>query len=266
MSTASVWKDARREISAANDQLTSTLDSAPESDDGTGRMIARIAILALLAIVAEPPVNTTAEATPELPSSRNQVAAALADVGKQYGLDAVRLQSHLMQNSLQAGALLSVGAGVGGTEQRSGENVLVLNLETGIVYNDADSDPASYPQLIWSDIVEPTLLQFRALDIPAPGLALKVSYQHASYDDRDELLRRLPSNPPKTKLLVFYLATKNIVDLANSRITASELLARTDITLDGEPKRIELPTPAAIEPPTPPPSDSFRLFPETPDS
>lgn len=201
-----------------------------------------------------------ADATPKQPSSRGKVARALAETSQQYGLDAVRLESHLLQYTLQAGSILAASARIDGTRQSQGMDYLIVVLETGIVFNESDVAPTLYPLRIWMEIVEPTLRQFRTLDIAADGVVLEISYQHATYTDRDDLISRLPSRPPERDDLVFYLLKQDILDMVHSRTTASDLLARSQVDRNGRSIDIDLPD-GASGPAAPPPTPGTRLLP-----
>jgi hypothetical protein len=199
--------------------------------------------------------------TPELPSPRNEVRAALQKVAETYGRDAVRLQSHLLQNALEGGSVLPASVGVQGVEQHEDRTFMTMNLETGIVYNDASGDdPARYPERVWRDVVEPTLRQFSTLEIPADGIVLRIAYQHGRYRGRDELLRLVEQAALTSDLLTFRLLNADAVAMASAQLSASEALARATVTLNGKAEQIDLG--ASGETPAPsPPTPARRLLP-----
>jgi hypothetical protein len=181
-----------------------------------------------------------AQPTPDLPSTRGEVAAALQAIEHKYGRDAVKLQSHLLNYALQGGSDLEANVAIRGDDSRDGKTYMAVVLETGIVYNDKGETAGRYPERVWIDIVDPTLRQFETIEVPTDGVALHISYRHAAYDDRTDLYRKMRENTPSPDVISFHLLSSDVIDMVHARITSSELLRRSRALLNGEPVAIEL--------------------------
>jgi hypothetical protein len=199
----------------------------------------------------------------ELPSSSREVAQALDELRERYGLDAVRMQSHLLRYALEGGSILTASAGIRGfDEQEGGKRALVFRLETGIVYDDGTVAREEQPVRVWTEVVDPTLRQFSTLDVSADGVALEIAYQHATYASRSELLRAIKDRPPATDELHLRLRVADIVDFVHARLSAAELLQRSLVSLNGEPADLRLPPSAHERRASTPPPARFELMPK----
>jgi hypothetical protein len=205
-----------------------------------------------------------AQATPELPSSKAEVADALSHLRERYGRDAVRLESVLLQYAIEHGSVLTASGGIKGVEQHGGHSFLVVRLDTGIVYDPASVPPAECPARVWIDVIDPALRQLGGLDIPADGIALSVSYQHGSYADRSDLQRRLREGSLATEVMDLHMLSQDVLDMIGTRIGPGDLIARSELRLNGLPLELRLPEDAARGPdrPAAPPTPAVHLMPE----
>ena len=197
---------------------------------------ARIAPIILVCIAT----RAIAQPTPDLPSSKGEVAAALQAIEHKYGRDAVKLQSHLLNYALQGGSDLEANIAIRGDDQRDGKTYMAVVLDSGIVYNDAGEAAGRYPERVWIDIVDPTLRQFETIEVPTDGVALHISYRHAAYEDRTDLYRKMRENAPPPEVVSFHLLSSDVIDMVHARISSSELLHRSSALLNGQPVAIEL--------------------------
>lgn len=220
--------------------------------------IPSLLLLPIFALCLAPPALAE-----ELPSSRREVAQALDELRERYGLDAVRMQSHLLRNALEGGSILTASAGIRGFDEREGgTRYLVFRLETGIVYDDGTVAREEQPARVWTEVVDPTLRQFATLDVPADGVALEIAYQHATYGSRSELLRAIEDRPPATDELHLRLRASDVVDFVHARLSAVELLQRSSVSLNGRPADLRLPPSAHERRAVTPPADGFELIPK----
>ncbi len=229
-------------------------------------MISRPLIAAATAafLLCAPAGIAAAQATPELPSSKADVANALQDLRDRYGRDAVRLESVLLQYAIEHGSVLTASGGIKGVEQHDGHSFLVVRLDTGIVYDPAAVSPEECPARVWIDVIDPALRQLDSLDIPADGIALSVSYQHGSYADRGDLQRRLQEGSLATEVMDLHMLSRDVLDMIGTRIAPADLIARSDLRLNGLPVDLHLPERAARGPgqPATPSTPAVRLVPE----
>jgi hypothetical protein len=195
----------------------------------------------------------------EEPSSRKEIIQALDELRDEYGLDAVRMQTHLLQGAIVGGSVLEASAGINGFEEQGGHRYLRFDVTTGIVYDDRSVKEPERPARIWADVVATTLKHFQTLDIPADGVALHIRFQHDAYRDRTELLRKQAEQPTASDEMHLRLGKGEITEFAHERLTANDLLEHAAVLLNGKPIRIDL---SAIVPAQPPSDPVVPLFPE----
>jgi hypothetical protein len=183
----------------------------------------------------------------ESSSTRAEIMRALHDVQSQYGADAVMLEGHLLAHAIQGGSILEAVVSVPGVEDRNGKKFLAFKVETGIIYNDRETDASARTARVWRDIAEATLRKFHTVTVPADGIALIVGYSHKSYVDEADLRARLSEGHGDPEVTAFYLLLSDMAELAADRITAQQLVDRSTVLLNGRTVRL------AIDAPTPRP-------------
>jgi len=181
------------------------------------------------------------------PSSKTEIFNAMQDVQRKYGSDAVMLQGHLMSQAVHNGAIGETVASVGDVENHDGKRFLVVQLETGIVYNDREISAAARPARLWSDIVEASLRKFHTLTVPADGIALRLGYRHREYDTEAEVRAHFREQPGTPESAVFYLLLPDVIDLLSDRITAQQLVERSTTLVNDTPAHFELAVPTPGE-------------------
>jgi hypothetical protein len=197
--------------------------------------------------------DSYAESPAELPSSKQEVASALAGLREKYGNDAVKLESQLLAYALQGGSILTASVAIPGIEEHEGRRYLRVELDTGIVYDDERDPPEKQPLRIWTDVILPTFLQFQTLEVPAEGLALNISYRHCRPDRRSEVLRRAREGDLASDVLSMRVLSEHVASLAKGELAAEELLQRDAPQLNGRPAKIEVVAATHAARPTPRP-------------
>lgn len=198
----------------------------------------RVAILSLLLLMSTIAVRGAAQATPELPSSKQEVSNALEALRDRYGLDAVKLESFLLQYAIEAGAVLTTSVGMDGVERIDDHGYLRIDFDTGIVY----ARPASGSHAaarIWSDIVEPTLRQFQSMQLAADGILLRVRFRR-SEDDVEEALRQRRQDSLPIEVVSFRILCRDVVDSVRSGATSKQLLERSVVLVKDRPTSLPL--------------------------
>jgi hypothetical protein len=183
----------------------------------------------------------------ELPSSKQEVSNALADLRDRYGLDAVKLESYLLQYAIQAGAVLSTAVTMGGLEDVDGATYLRVDFDTGVVFSAAQVSRVQAPARIWTDIVDPTLRQFRSMEIAADGILLRTRFRYSDSDDR-VMLRQRRSDSLRSDVVSFRIRCRDIVDSVRSDATPSQLLGRAVVLLNDRPATLVLEEASATRP------------------
>lgn len=202
---------------------------------------ARLALLLflLLALAFEPRVE--AQATRELPSSKQEVSNALADLRDRYGLDAVKLESFLLQYAIEAGAVLTTSVAIRGVAQLGDHSYLQVDFDTGIVYSALESPRSQAPARIWSEIVDPTLRQFENMQIAADGVALHVRFRQ-SEDSPLQILRERRQDSISADIVSFRILCRDVVDSVRTEASSAQLLGRAVVLVNDEPATLLLDT------------------------
>jgi hypothetical protein len=182
------------------------------------------------------------KATPDAEQSilRKEILRSLHDVERQYGRDAVMMEGQFLGQAIRSGSIVDAVISIPGFEERDGRRYLTVKLETGIIYNDRELAAATRPVRVWSDIVEPSLRKFQALNLPAEGVALVLTYAHKDYVDEADLRAHLRDSPGDPESVAFYILNPDVAELSANRITAQQLIDRGTVLLNGSPTHLVL--------------------------
>ena len=200
----------------------------------------------LHAVLGAAPVRSEEARTFEQPSSREEIAQAMQELERAYGKDAVALEGQLLGQAVRSGSILPAVVAVPGIRERDGARFLAFDLDTGIIFNDRDTDAVQRPAEVWTQIVVPSLQQFAALKLPADGVAFLISYRHRPYADLAELRAHLRDDAGPTEVAAFYVRLADAAELAAKRITSQQLVDRSIVLVDGTARRLRVPEPTPV--------------------
>ncbi|GIW39707.1 MAG: hypothetical protein KatS3mg076_0284 [Candidatus Binatia bacterium] len=211
----------------------------------------------LVAVACAAPAGARAQGGGEdgwqLPAPRDRIVESLSEVAARFGPDAVLLQAYLLNEALRSGSILETTVSAPDIDERSGRKYLALTLDSGLVFDDAKTDADERVRLVWVHVVERALKRQKTFRVPAEGIAVRVRYHHRRYRDEDELRRSLPTEGRgKLESVSFYLGLDDLHGFLADRLSAQQLLDRSEVRLNGSPYRVRLRAPAGPEPPAPP--------------
>ena len=166
-------------------------------------------------------------------STRTEIMRLLHEVQSKYGSDAVMIEGHLLGQTIEGGSILEAVVSVPGIEERDGKKFLAFKVETGIIYNDHETDAPVRTAKAWRDIVEATLRKFRTLTVPADGIVVTLSYAHKTYADEADLRAHLHEGHGAAEVAAFYLLLSDVSELMTEHISAQQLLDRSTVLLNG---------------------------------
>ncbi len=191
---------------------------------------------------AAPVAPESAAATPAPPDSLDDIPSAKpADVSRllrkvriRHGDDAVVIQTHLLLNAMQKGAVLATGVRVDRVEEKHGKRYLNFMLETGYVFDDSTRDRTERAQILWATIMEPTLSRLQdGLQVhKAEGLVVQMQYYHRPYRSAEEL-RATIHEPGTSEEARFYVLASDVDDVIRGKTTVRNLVTQTRTTIDG---------------------------------
>jgi hypothetical protein len=196
-------------------------------------------------------VPAQAQVKDELPSSKEEISNALAALRDRYGLDAVRLESFLLQYAIEAGSVLTASVAMRGVEEIDGHTYLQVDFDTGIIYAESSVPRLQAPARIWSDVVDPTLRQFNSMQIAAEGIVLHIHFRR-SEEDIMEVLRERRQDSLPSDVVSFRMLCRDIVDSVRSDRTSVQLLDRAVVLLNEHPTTLHLGATAAKRSPRAP--------------
>jgi len=107
------------------------------------------------------------------------VADQLRDIADNFGPDAVVLQVKLMMKSLAAGALRPTQVRVVGPSEepnQHGETLLVIDTDTGLLFDTSTTTRAVMEEKIWNDIAGSALAEMSSFNIEPKGLKLQFNF------------------------------------------------------------------------------------------
>src|SRR5262249_37596742 len=175
----------------------------------------------------------------DTPSSHPTVTAMLEELRAKYGTSAAAFQGHLLNFAIQGGSVLEAKVSIAGIEPRGDLRYLRFNLDSGIVYDDAQARDVQLAR-IWSDIVEPSARRAAELSFPADGIALWITFYHGTYSDPVDLQRQLGANRIMPIEAAYFVPGRDAAELSTGQITRPEFAARTEVQVDGQPAHVNL--------------------------
>jgi hypothetical protein len=187
------------------------------------------------AVEATPVPPRPPDSLDDIPSAKPQdVARVLRKVRQRHGEDAVVVQTHLLLNAMQKGAVLATGVRVDRVEEARGKRFLRFVLETGFVFDDSTRDRVQRAQILWATIMEPTLARLEdGLQVEhADGMVVQMQYFHRPYRTADELRTHI-DEPGTAEEAQFYVASADLDDVVRGKRQLRDLLSRVRTTIDG---------------------------------
>ena len=205
--------------------------------------------LAIVCLVGlQPPAR--ADEPPEPGTSHRDIVTHMQQIRAQYGDDAVLLESGLLSHTVQTGSLTEAGVSIEGIQARGERHFLTFQLQSGIVFNDRDTNATDRVVHAWG-IVEKSLRQFRALTVPADGLAVVLNYHHTTYADEGAMRARLAHEKGEAEAAAFYLLGTDVGEFLSDHISNQQLVDRSSVLVNGTLARVVVPAPPPTALPQP---------------
>ena len=192
-----------------------------------------LTLLAGLLLAVTAPADPPRPQAPQLPRSPfgqptpPEIAALLRKTTDAYGADAAALQVEFLHQVVHAGSVLPAGVRVRGLERHGTYHYLLFFVETGIVFNSGQSDPAGRRRQLWADVVAPVLGRWPSYDVPADGIAVELHYTHRSYVSSEQLADTVLTDPGVPEATAVFLLRNDILAFRAQRFDADDLFDRS---------------------------------------
>lgn len=174
-------------------------------------------------------------ATPE------EVSHLLRTTRRQYGDDAVTIETGLLLHAMRNGSVLATGVRIDGIREYQGKRYVGFQVETGMVFDDLTRDEVARVQILWANVMEPVLVRLTdGLQVPADGISVALQYHHRPYASVAEL-RASIDRPGLAEEAAFYVLASDVEDLVRQRLTPRALIERTRIVVDGRERSVPRP-------------------------
>lgn len=199
-------------------------------------------LLGLLPAPASSQTPFPATKIEELPSAKPQdVTRLLRKIRKRHGEDAIVIQTHLLLNAMQKGSVLATGVRVDRVESAFGKRYLLFVVETGMIFDDATRDRVARAQILWANVMEPTLARLQnGLQVGADGTMVQLESHHRPYRSAADLRASIdrPGDPEVTR---FHVLSADLDAVVRGELTLRTLLGRARPTIDGAEVVVEAP-------------------------
>lgn len=205
-----------------------------------GALLAAILSLGVVGSVSavEPAGPSSLEDMPG--GTRESVTRLLAKTRREYGEDAVLIQTKLLLQVLRNGSQLPAGVRVQGIDEYAGRQYLRFHLETGLVFDDGTRDLDARVHMLWLTVLEPVLESIGEPDLTSAGIAIEMESFHRPYTNGQQL-RATIDNPGVSEEVTFYVLRDDLAALARAKLTVRDLFARSRITVDASERAIAAP-------------------------
>jgi len=207
---------------------------------------------AILFMTALPAAAAGPTADWDLPKQQGEILRSLGGVAKHFGPEAVMMQAYLLNEASRNGTILESTVHKPELLDHNGHKHLFFALDSGIVFNDNEVTQSARVLRVWQAIVLHSIQRFDKLPFAADGLAFDIRYHHRRYADEQDLRDRIPTEGRGTpEAADFFFLLRDLRDLIQHQLTEQQLLARSEVLVDGRPYVLQVPLVPAT--PTPPP-------------
>ncbi|MSQ47468.1 MAG: hypothetical protein EXR78_03615 [Deltaproteobacteria bacterium] len=218
------------------------------------RSYPRWAILLLL------PMMLTTNSFAEEPSWQRDVTTHSPELGKllrelnqKYGPDAVSLLSWLNDATIRSGSVLTATVGVTGKETKENTTFMVVQVETGIIFNTQKEDQTSRLRTLWEKILADAFSHLDNMRIPTDGVRIDLLSHCKSFTVTDALTEHM-DEPGPIETVKFYFSGDSLRAYLYKQLPAQALFSDTKILVNevpapfspvGDAPKIETRTPPA---------------------
>ncbi len=181
------------------------------------------------------------------PDRSPELGKLLRELNQLYGPDTVSLLSWLNDASIHhRHSVLTTTVRVDGKETRNNLSFLIFKVETGVIFNTRTTDQPQRLANLWETVLAKALSRFETFTVPTDGIMIDVRSHCKTFAERDALADHV-DDPGLVEEVKFYFVGELLRAYLGKKLSAQELLGKTQILINGTPATWRLPENAAIK-------------------
>lgn len=163
-----------------------------------------------------------------------ELGKLLRELNQKYGPDTVALISWLNDATIRSGSVLTATVGVKGQETRENTTFLVIQVETGIIFNTQKEDQASRLRTLWDKILVDAFSHLDNMQMPTDGVRIDLLSHCKSFAVTDALIDHM-DDPGTIETVKFYFSGASLRLYLHKQLPAQGLLSGTTILVNEVP-------------------------------
>lgn len=187
-----------------------------------------------------------------------ELGKLLRELDQKYGPDTVSLISWLNDATIRSGSVLTATVGVTGQETKENSTYLIIQVETGIIFNTQKEDQRSRLRTLWEKILADTFNRLENMRMPTDGVRIDLLSHCKSFAVTDDLTEHM-DEPGHMETVKFYFSGDPLRAYILKQLPVQGLLSSTTILVNEVPASF---SPVEATPKTearPPPPDNRQL-------
>jgi hypothetical protein len=182
--------------------------------------------------------NSFAEEEPlwqrDLTTRSPELGKLLREINQKYGPDAVALISWLNDATIRSGSVLTATVGVTGKETKANGTFMVVQVETGIIFNTQKEDQTSRLRTLWEKILADAFSRLEDMRVPTDGVRVDLLSHCKSFVVTDALTDHM-DEPGPIETVKFYFSGDPLRAYLRKQLPAQALLSGSTILVNEVP-------------------------------
>jgi hypothetical protein len=163
-----------------------------------------------------------------------ELGQLLRELNQKYGPDTVSLLSWLNDATIRSGSVLTATVGVTGQETKANTTYLVVQVETGIIFNTQKEDQTSRLRTLWKKILVDAFSHIEDMRVPTDGVRIDLLSHCKSFAVTDALADHV-DEPGPIENVKFYFSGDLLRSYLRKQLSAQALFSRTTILVNEVP-------------------------------
>jgi hypothetical protein len=168
-----------------------------------------------------------------------ELGKLLRELNQKYGPDTVSLLSWLNDATIRSGSVLTTTVGVTSQETKANTTFLIVQVETGIIFNTRQEDQTSRLRTLWEEILVDAFSHIEDMRVPTDGVRIDLLSHCKSFAVTDALADHI-DDPGPIENVKFYFSGDPLRAYLRKQLPAQALLSRTTILVNEVPASLSL--------------------------